>query len=246
MAILMVSIRVWVLAVAVTYVSVLCSNLGKADEAVPQTGGAGYDIIYSNCEESYRLSESGNLNVPPQKTDEYCGGSCLIETNLVLNCIDNIFAHFVFYNKATIQDVGDTVKAACGNGPERGNFNVAEHIQAEKSNAYRAINHILYGLGLMIVGLESYRLSESGNLNVPPQKTDEYCGGSCLIETNLVLNCIDNIFAHFVFYNKATIQDVGDTVKAACGNGPERGSHWPVTLMWPSTFKLKRVMHTGL
>ena len=78
--------------------------------------------IYSNCEESYRLTESGNLNVPPQKTDEYCGGSCLIETNLVLNCIDNIFAHFVFYNKATIQDVGDTVKSACGNGPERGSY----------------------------------------------------------------------------------------------------------------------------
>ena len=118
--------------------------------------------------------------MPPQKTDEYCGGSCLTETNLVLNCIDNIFAHFVFYNKATIQDVGDTVKSACGNGPERGshwpvtdivfllvylwnsviwplhfagNFNVAEHIQAEKSNAYKAINHVLYGLGLMVVGL---------------------------------------------------------------------------------------------
>ncbi|KAF3942681.1 hypothetical protein CMV_030687 [Castanea mollissima] len=167
MAILMVSIRVWVLAVVVTYVSVLCSNLGKADEAVPQTGGAGYDpaqivskallcfnnnYIYSSCEESYRLTESGNINVPPQKTDEFCGGSCLTETNLVLNCVDNIFAHFVFYNKATIQDVGDTVKSACGNGPERGNFNVAEHIQADQSNAYKAINHIFYGLGLMIVG----------------------------------------------------------------------------------------------
>jgi hypothetical protein len=58
---------------------------------------------------------------------------------------------------------------------------------------------------------------------VPPQSTDAYCDGPCLTETNLVLGCIDNIFINFVFYNKATIQDVKDTITAACGNGPERG-----------------------
>ncbi len=63
---------------------------------------------------------------------------------------------------------------------------------------------------------------------MPPQNTDEYCTGPCLTETNLVLKCIDNIFANFEFYNKATIEDVGDTIQAACGNGPERGSHWLV------------------
>ncbi|GMY27878.1 Glycine-rich family protein, putative isoform 1 [Fagus crenata] len=167
MAISIVTIRLWVLALALTYVSVLYSYLGKADEAVPQTGGEGYDpvqivsnallcfndkYIYSSCEESYRLSQSGNLNVPPQNTDEYCTGPCLTETNLVLKCIDNIFANFEFYNKATIEDVGDTIKEACGNGPERGNFDVSQHIQAEESNGHKAINQILYGLAFMIVG----------------------------------------------------------------------------------------------
>lgn len=78
--------------------------------------------VYSSCEESQRLSESGKLSVPPQKIDEYCSGPCLTETNLVLNCIENILANFKFYNQATIQDVRDTVKAACGNGPERGSL----------------------------------------------------------------------------------------------------------------------------
>ncbi|KAE8076830.1 hypothetical protein FH972_015454 [Carpinus fangiana] len=72
----------------------LCSygNLGRVDEEVPQTGSIEYDLaqitakallcfnnkyIYSSYEESYRLSERGNLNVPPQSTDEYCGGPCL-------------------------------------------------------------------------------------------------------------------------------------------------------------------------
>ena len=115
--------------------------------------------------------------MPPQSTDEYCGGPCLTETNLVLGCIDNIFINFVFYNKATIQDVKDTVTAACGDGPERGrlrliiffffliigkygnlgcifagNFDVTEHMQAEASKAHKAVNHILFGLGLMIMG----------------------------------------------------------------------------------------------
>lgn len=81
----------------------------------------GISQIYRSCEESYRLSESGNLNVPKDKTEEYCNGPCLTETHLVVNCIDNILRNFLFYNKATIQDVRDTIQAGCGYGPERGN-----------------------------------------------------------------------------------------------------------------------------
>lgn len=76
--------------------------------------------IYSSCKESYRLTESGNLNVPHDYTDQYCNGPCLTETHLVLDCIEGILYHFVFYNKATIKDVRDTIKAGCGYGPERG------------------------------------------------------------------------------------------------------------------------------
>lgn len=76
--------------------------------------------LYSSCEVAYRLTQTGKLNVPPEYADSYCGGPCLVETHLVLSCIENIMKHFVFYNKATIEDIRDTIKAGCGYGPERG------------------------------------------------------------------------------------------------------------------------------
>ncbi|XP_042475097.1 uncharacterized protein LOC122057151 [Macadamia integrifolia] len=94
--------------------------------------------IYSSCEETYRLKESGNLNVPPQETDQYCNGPCLEETNLVLDCIDGILNNFLFYNKATVQDIRTTLSAGCGYTSERGNFNVAQHMQADYSHASKA------------------------------------------------------------------------------------------------------------
>ncbi|BBG93105.1 Glycine-rich protein family, partial [Prunus dulcis] len=103
--------------------------------------------VYSSCEESYRLNESGDLKVPAAKTDEYCNGPCLQETHLVLDCVDNILSNFLFYNKATVQDVRDTIRAGCGYGEERGKFDVPEHIKAEGSKAYKAANYqILIGL----------------------------------------------------------------------------------------------------
>ncbi|KAF2308282.1 hypothetical protein GH714_039896 [Hevea brasiliensis] len=108
--------------------------------------------IYSSCEEAYRLTESGDINVPHEYVDQYCNGPCLSEVNLVLNCIENIMTHFVFYNKATIQDIKDTIKAGCSYGPERGDFNVAEHLQAQENRAYMNQIQIVFGLGFMITG----------------------------------------------------------------------------------------------
>ncbi|XP_024019983.1 uncharacterized protein LOC21391134 [Morus notabilis] len=108
--------------------------------------------IYSSCEESYRLTASGNVDVPRDMTDTYCGGPCLTETYLVLDCIDNILTHFVFYNKATIQDIRDTIHAGCGYGPERGDFNVEEHVQAEESNAQKVVIQLMVVLGLIVIG----------------------------------------------------------------------------------------------
>nr|GEW62249.1 putative pentatricopeptide repeat-containing protein At3g16890, mitochondrial [Tanacetum cinerariifolium] len=78
--------------------------------------------IYSSCEESYRLTESGQLHVPPEYVNEYCHGPCLQETHLVLNCVDDILSHFVFYNHATVQDVKETIKIGCSDGPHKGDF----------------------------------------------------------------------------------------------------------------------------
>ncbi|XWS14160.1 hypothetical protein CRYUN_Cryun36dG0099900 [Craigia yunnanensis] len=61
--------------------------------------------------------------------------------------------NFLFYNKATFQDIRDTIQAACSYGPERGNFKVEEHIEAERSSANKAATHILSGIGWMIIGL---------------------------------------------------------------------------------------------
>ncbi|KAK9672992.1 hypothetical protein RND81_12G139200 [Saponaria officinalis] len=86
--------------------------------------------IYSSCEESYRLSARGDLHVLPEQVDEFCNGPCLEETNLILECLDGIMDHFLFYNQATTRDVRDTIRAGCGQGDQRGNFDVGEHIQA--------------------------------------------------------------------------------------------------------------------
>ncbi|XWS08517.1 hypothetical protein CRYUN_Cryun40dG0009400 [Craigia yunnanensis] len=141
---------------------------GKADEDLPQTGAVAGDpaqivskallcfndkYIYSSCEETCRLTASGNLDVLPDYADKYCNGPCLSETHLVLNCIENIMTNFLFYNKATIQDIRDTIQAGCGYGPERGNFNVEEHIEAERSSINKAATHILFGIGWIVIGL---------------------------------------------------------------------------------------------
>ncbi|CAH1439505.1 unnamed protein product [Lactuca virosa] len=109
--------------------------------------------IYRSCEESCRLTESGQLNVPPGYTDEYCNGPCLKETHLVLNCIDDMLSHYVFYNRATVNDVKETIKAGCSYGPHRGDFNVAEHIEDDESNAYKIsyTNSILFGFQSLFV-----------------------------------------------------------------------------------------------
>ncbi|PWA83546.1 hypothetical protein CTI12_AA167650 [Artemisia annua] len=102
--------------------------------------------IYSNCEESYRLTQSGNLNVPPDYTDQFCGGACLKETDLVLNCINDVLSNFLFFNRATVRAVKDTIKDGCSFGPRRGDFNVAEHIQSYESNSFKFSYPILFGL----------------------------------------------------------------------------------------------------
>lgn len=109
--------------------------------------------IYSSCSEAYRLSASGELHVPPETTDEYCTGPCISETHHVLDCLENLLQQFKFYNKATIYDVRETIKAGCSHGPQRGDFNVAKYIQADYNNAqksWRFGDLFLHGLLLII------------------------------------------------------------------------------------------------
>ncbi|XP_010674167.1 uncharacterized protein LOC104890395 isoform X2 [Beta vulgaris subsp. vulgaris] len=85
--------------------------------------------IYTRCNEGYRLTQSGYLNIPPAATDQFCYGPCLAETHFVLDCVEHSLSTFVFYNKATINDIRSTLQAACGHTHRRANFNVEEYMQ---------------------------------------------------------------------------------------------------------------------
>ncbi|KAH6820248.1 hypothetical protein C2S53_011968 [Perilla frutescens var. hirtella] len=106
------------------------------------------------CEEAYRVNENGEVEVPHEYVDEYCNGPCLKETHLVLDCIHQIFKYFVFYNKATVPDVRQTINTACAYGPKRGDFNVAEHIKVYEDDASKlSTTLVVYATVLiMIVG----------------------------------------------------------------------------------------------
>ncbi|KAI3469314.1 hypothetical protein Pfo_025977 [Paulownia fortunei] len=140
---------------------------GETDQYFPQAGIIGTSSaliftkalgclsdkhIYSSCDEAHRLTHSGELNVPPEYTDEYCQGPCLIETNHVLDCINGILKGFIFYNRATLNDVRETIKSGCSYGPKRGNFDVVEHIQADDASKNTVSNPVVYVLVLTIIG----------------------------------------------------------------------------------------------
>lgn len=91
--------------------------------------------IYSGCDEAYRLTQSGNLNVPPEATDLFCNGPCLAETRLALSCINDVISDFLFYNKATVRDITYALSAGCSSTSQRGN-----------STAVLFLFHSTYGL----------------------------------------------------------------------------------------------------
>ncbi|KAJ6720981.1 hypothetical protein OIU85_024116 [Salix viminalis] len=136
-----ITFRLWFLSASLVGVSIFCCSPGNASEVGPQTGTGIVDAdpaevvakallcfnnkyIYSSCENAYRLTETGNLNLPPQYVDPYCSGP-MFETR-------------------SRQDVAMV--------PERGNFDVSEHLQAENNNACNSASQILLGLGFMFAG----------------------------------------------------------------------------------------------
>ncbi|RYQ79430.1 hypothetical protein Ahy_Scaffold6g108171 [Arachis hypogaea] len=90
-------------------------------------------IIYKSCEEPYRLSEKGDLNVAREKIYKFCEGPCLSETRLVLSCLKKIYSRFTFSNKATIQDIRETIHDGCFGfllAADR-DLNVIKHMEKE-------------------------------------------------------------------------------------------------------------------
>ncbi|KAL8484857.1 hypothetical protein ACS0TY_027231 [Phlomoides rotata] len=141
---------------------------GEVDQYFPQTGiiGTGAALllgkalsclsdkyIYSSCEKSHRLGESGELNVPPEYTDEYCQGPCLAETHHALDCIDKILKRFIFLNRATLHDVRETIESGCSHGPKRGNFDVVGHIQSGNAGKNKVSNGVVCAILVMVAVL---------------------------------------------------------------------------------------------
>ncbi|CAN7025416.1 hypothetical protein BRARA_F02937 [Brassica rapa] len=112
--------------------------------------------IYRECEDAWRLTLNGDLNIPVARADEFCEGPCFSETHLALNCIDEIVHHFRFFNRATVYNIRETLKSGCSYGPERGIFNVLEHIEDEEENGnerMKARSGPLLGTVLFIIAL---------------------------------------------------------------------------------------------
>ncbi|KAL0367788.1 UNVERIFIED_CONTAM: Acetate/butyrate--CoA ligase AAE7, peroxisomal [Sesamum radiatum] len=153
-------------AVANEYVPRAEAEGGGTNQNFPQAGVVGTDpglvfnkalecfndkYIYSSCDEAYRLTENGDLHVPPEYTDQYCNGPCLMETHHVLDCIDGILEHFVFYNRATLKDVRETIETGCSYGPKRGDFNVEEHIEADDGVANTKVPRLGFYASLLTI-----------------------------------------------------------------------------------------------
>ncbi|KAG9459597.1 hypothetical protein H6P81_004105 [Aristolochia fimbriata] len=130
------TVKVWFFAVVVMSVVTLCHSQQIPSQIVTRALYClNNRLIYRSCQEDYRLSADGSINVPPQAVDAYCTGPCIDETRLVLNCVDGIISNFIFDNGATTRAVRSTIIAACSDSSQRGNFNVAAHILDEDNQA---------------------------------------------------------------------------------------------------------------
>uniref|UniRef100_A0A1J3HL89 DUF7731 domain-containing protein n=1 Tax=Noccaea caerulescens TaxID=107243 RepID=A0A1J3HL89_NOCCA len=95
--------------------------------------------LYRECEEAWRLTLTGDLNIPGARTEEFCEGPCFSETHLALNCVYDILHNFRFFNRATVYNIRQTLNSGCSYGPERGDFNVLKHLEDEEENASEMI-----------------------------------------------------------------------------------------------------------
>lgn len=79
-------------------------------------------MIYNGCNVAYRLNQSGNINVPLAATNEFCQGPCLSGSKQLLDCIDNMFSSFVFYNKASVGQIREVINQGCSYTNRRGHL----------------------------------------------------------------------------------------------------------------------------
>ncbi|KAF3332897.1 hypothetical protein FCM35_KLT02474 [Carex littledalei] len=143
--------RLWLLFTIVC----LSACYSNAEDGATGIVGSALDCfndhyVYASCQESYRLTPQGSLNVPPQYTEEFCDGPCLEETNLVLKCIDNIMYSFRFYDGCSVRDVRYALTRGCGHSAGRGNFNALTNFQGGGIGGFGGGGYY-YGHGINLV-----------------------------------------------------------------------------------------------
>ncbi|GMI79379.1 hypothetical protein HRI_001607200 [Hibiscus trionum] len=146
-------------------VAIFCSNVrsGNAQNFPAQSIPKAFfcfnnKYIYTGCNEAYRLNESGDLNIPREATDAFCNGPCLAETQLVLKCVDNVLSGFVFYNKATVRDIGYVLRSGCSYTNTRGNFDLGDYFQGGISEASRLLEYSMISLSTLTLIIGVYVL----------------------------------------------------------------------------------------
>ncbi|XP_068661398.1 uncharacterized protein [Aristolochia californica] len=148
------TMKSWLLAMAIMSIATLCHSQQIPSQIVTRALYCFNNrLIYQRCQEDYRLTVDGNINVPPEAVDAYCTGPCIDETRLVLNCVDGILSNFIFDNGASTRAVRSTIIAACSDSSERGNFNVAAHILGDDNHAepLRPLCLSLYALAMFVL-----------------------------------------------------------------------------------------------
>ncbi|CAM0955919.1 unnamed protein product [Alopecurus aequalis] len=81
--------------------------------------------VYNECAEELRLGVEGAFHVGSESVDAYCGGACLVETKMALQCVEAIADEsFRFSNGASVLAVREALGTGCGYTPERGTFEV--------------------------------------------------------------------------------------------------------------------------
>jgi hypothetical protein len=77
--------------------------------------------VYKECAEELRLGVEGAFHVGSEKVDAYCGGMCLVETKMALQCVEAIADEsFRFSNGASVLEVKAALGTGCSYTPERG------------------------------------------------------------------------------------------------------------------------------
>ncbi|KAK9283968.1 hypothetical protein L1049_012226 [Liquidambar formosana] len=105
-------------------------NYGQIKEVVDPTGNvnlspfqqwrSAYECLLNtsnSCQDKYQLTEEGWVNVTLADTEEYCKwGGCAQHSRAVLMCLHLVKHDFRFIDKATVQDVNNTITQGCSSG----------------------------------------------------------------------------------------------------------------------------------